>query len=281
MNPLTPVGAQAANPMTVRVLQSDGVTPVSGATVGWSGTNGLQLSACGGLSACSVLTDQYGQASTWLIRSATGNANIGATLAPGVYSPSKSANASLVASESSSDIGLLSQYFWVLQGSNAAVPLKARVLSNGVPQANAKVNFTIVNGSGSLSAASAQTSSGGYATVTLNLTQFATPLQATACVAPANAPCLTFYGQPVSPAALKLQPVAGARADFYATGIPAGGGPRHRFFCASESRARRVGHIPDNRLAARRNFARRGKWRHEHVQSRDACDPQGKPSERS
>jgi len=210
MNPLTPVGAQAANPMTVRVLQSDGITPVSGATVGWSGTNGLQLSACGGLSACSVLTDQFGQAFTWLTPSATGNANVSATLAPGVYSPSKSVNASLVASESSSDIGLLSQYFWALQGSNAAVPLTARVLSNGVPQANAKVNFTIVNGSGSLSSPSAQTNSSGYATVTLNLTQFATPLLATACVAPANAPCLTFYGQPVSPATLKLQPVAGA-----------------------------------------------------------------------
>jgi hypothetical protein len=46
-NPSTPVGVQAANPVSVRVVASDGVTPVSGATVGWSGTNGVQLSACG------------------------------------------------------------------------------------------------------------------------------------------------------------------------------------------------------------------------------------------
>jgi hypothetical protein len=36
-NPSTPVGVQAANPVSVRVVASDGVTPVSGATVGCRG----------------------------------------------------------------------------------------------------------------------------------------------------------------------------------------------------------------------------------------------------
>ena len=47
INRPTPVGTQAANPMTVRVLAADGVTPVSGATIGWGASGGLQLSACG------------------------------------------------------------------------------------------------------------------------------------------------------------------------------------------------------------------------------------------
>jgi hypothetical protein len=34
LNPSTPVGTQATNPVSVRVLAADGVTPVSGATIG-------------------------------------------------------------------------------------------------------------------------------------------------------------------------------------------------------------------------------------------------------
>src|SRR5208282_598237 len=48
LNPNTPVGTQATNPVSVRVLAADGVTPVSGATIAWSATNSVQLSACGG-----------------------------------------------------------------------------------------------------------------------------------------------------------------------------------------------------------------------------------------
>ena len=60
------VGTQATNPVSVRVLAADGVTPVGGATIGWSASNGLQLSACGGASSCSVVSDQSGNAATWL-----------------------------------------------------------------------------------------------------------------------------------------------------------------------------------------------------------------------
>ena len=84
LNPSTPVGAQAAKPVTVRVLAADGVTAVNGATIGWSASNGLQLSACGGVSSCSVASDQNGDAATWLTPAAVGAATITATLAPGV-----------------------------------------------------------------------------------------------------------------------------------------------------------------------------------------------------
>ncbi len=46
--PATPVGSAAANPIRVRAVAADGVTPVSGATIAWSATNGLQFSACSG-----------------------------------------------------------------------------------------------------------------------------------------------------------------------------------------------------------------------------------------
>lgn len=210
LNPLTPVGAQAANPIAVRVLGSDG-TPVSGATVGWSASNGVHLSACGGggASSCSVTTDQFGASATWATPATVTNAVITATLAPGVYSPAKSVSATLSSSESASDIGVLTPYLWIAQGATVSVPLTARVLSNGIAQSNAKVNFTVVTGAGSLSAASAQTNSTGYAAVTLLLTKFASVVQVNACVAPANAPCQQFYANPITPSLLNLQPVSG------------------------------------------------------------------------
>jgi len=209
-NAATPVGVQAANAMSVRVLTSDGITPVSGATIGWSGTNSVQLSACGGASTCSASTDQNGDAATWLTPMTAGAAYITATLAPGVYSPSKAVTGTLVATETASDIGDLGQYLYVSQGATVIVPVTARVLSNGLPQANVQVNFTIVTGSGGLSASSAVTNTSGYATVNLSLTNVSSLVQVNACVAPGNLPCAVFYANPVPLAQQALQQVAGA-----------------------------------------------------------------------
>lgn len=207
-NPPTPLGTQAANPVSVQVVASDGVTPVAGATIGWSATNGVQLSACAGASACSVTTDQSGMASTWLVPTATGAASITATLAPGVYTPAQSVSTTLNATETSSDIGVLTPYLWIAQGATVTAPVTARVLSNGVPQSNAAVNF-FLTGSGSLSASSATTNASGYASVTLSVTQFAALAEINACVAPGNAPCQTIYADPVAPSQLQLWPISG------------------------------------------------------------------------
>lgn len=210
LNSSTSVGTQAANPVTVRVLAADGVTPVSGATVVWSATNSVQLSACGGASSCSVASDQSGTASTFLTPAATGVATISATLAPATYGSSKSVSTTLYAIESASDIGVLTPRLWVAQGASASLPLTARVLSNGTPRNNVTVNFTVVGGSGSLSAPSTQSKASGYATVTLTVTQLAATVQLTACVAPGNAPCQTIYVNPVPLANLMLWPVSGS-----------------------------------------------------------------------
>ncbi len=210
LNPSTPVGTQAAYPVSVRVLAADGITPVNGATVAWSSTNGVQLSACGGASSCSVTSDLSGDAATWLTPAATGVATITATLAPGVYSSSPSVSATLNATESASDIGVTTPFLWIAQGASMSVPLTARALSNGVPQNNAKVNFTVVSGSGTLSAGSAQTNSSGYATVSLNVVQMAALVQVSACVAPGNVPCQTIYAEPVPLASQRLRPVSGS-----------------------------------------------------------------------
>jgi hypothetical protein len=118
--------------------------------------------------------------------------------------------ATLEAIESASDIGLTTPYAWIAQGATFGVPLTARVLSNGVALAGIAVNFKVVQGTGSLSAASAMTNSTGYAVVTLNVNQLASVVEVSACVAPSNAPCQLFYGNVVPPALQQLQSVAGA-----------------------------------------------------------------------
>ena len=210
VNPPTPVGTQATNPVAVRVLASDGITPVDGATVGWTTTNGASLYACNGASACSVISDESGIASTWVTPTAVGTATITATLAPGVYKPAQSTTATLSATSSTLDIGVTPPSLWVAQSASVSVPLTARVVSLGVPQNGVTVNFIIAQGSGSLSAPSAVTNSNGYATVTLTLTNFSGNLILNACVAPADNPCQSIYGTAVAAGLLNLQAVVGA-----------------------------------------------------------------------
>ena len=209
LNPPTPVGTQATNPMSVRVVAADGVTPVSGATIGWSATGGVQLSACGGASSCNVISDQSGDAATLLTPTAAGVATITATLAPDVYNPAKSVSGTLEATESSSDIGVLLPYLWISQGATVSIPITARVLSNGVPQNNVAVNFTVVAGIGNLGPP-ARTGPTGYATVTLTVTNIQALVQVSVCVSPANAPCAVVYANPVPLPLQKLQQISGA-----------------------------------------------------------------------
>jgi hypothetical protein len=210
LNPPTPVGTQALNAVTARVFASDGITPVDGATVGWTTTNGATLSTCSGASTCLAISDESGIASTWVTPAATGNATITATLAPGVYNPAQSVTATMTATSSSLDIGVTTPFLWIAQGASVSVPLTARVVNLGTPQSGVTVNFTITQGSGSLSAASAVTSSSGYATVTLTLTNFAVNVQIAACVAPGNSPCQIIAGNAVAATLMNLQAVSGA-----------------------------------------------------------------------
>ena len=63
-NPGTPVGGEASNPVVVQVLAADGVTPVPGASVGFSAVPAVGFSVCGGATTCTAFTDQDGLASS-------------------------------------------------------------------------------------------------------------------------------------------------------------------------------------------------------------------------
>jgi hypothetical protein len=209
-NSQTPVGTQAAKPVTVRVVAADGLTAVPGATVGWSTTNSLQLSACGGATSCSVTTDQSGSATTWLTPAALGAATVTATLAPGVYSPAKSVTATMNAIGSSSDIAAVTPNLRISQGATVTLPLLVRAVNNGSPRSGVQINYAIMTGSGTLGAASAATNSNGYASVNVTVNQITAETKVSACVAPNNAPCAIFYADPVPLSQQRLQAVSGA-----------------------------------------------------------------------
>jgi hypothetical protein len=208
--PPTPVGTQVVSPVAVQVLASDGITPVNGATVGWSTSNSATLSACGGLASCSAISDESGMASTFVTPTASGNALVTATLAPGVYSPAKAVSATILGTTSSLAIAITTPYLWIAQGASVSVPVTALVVNQGIPQSGVTVDFAVTQGSGSLSSPGAVTNSAGYAPVTLTLTNFAGSVQLNACAELGNSPCQIASGNAVAATMLNLQAVSGA-----------------------------------------------------------------------
>ncbi len=190
--PSTPVGSAAANAIRVRAVAADGVTPVSGATIAWSATNGLQFSVCSTASSCSVLSDEAGESSSWVTPTATGQSTITIALAPASYSPPRSQQATVVGTSTTLDLVAVTPARWVGQGATIAIPLTVEALDLGVPKANVVVNFALAMGTASLSAGSGTTNSSGFATITVNLTNQNAEVQVSACVAPNNSPCQTF-----------------------------------------------------------------------------------------
>jgi hypothetical protein len=190
--PATPVGSEAASAIRVQAVAADGITPVSGATVAWSVTNGGALSVCGGLSSCSVLSDESGVSSTRVTPTVTGASTITALLAPASYSPPQSRQATVVGTASALDIGAVAPTKWIGQGATLDVPLTVRVLSQGVPQGNVVVNFNVSKGSATLSAGNATSDDSGYAAINTHVANHSADVQVTACVAPNNNPCQSF-----------------------------------------------------------------------------------------
>ncbi len=210
-NPAIPVGGETVNPVVLQVLEPDGVTPVNGATVRLDSTAGGALSACNGSSGCSLITDQSGKVSTRVQVQSPGVITVTAALAPASYVNPSALQTTVVGSQSSLDIALLSQNVWIAHAATLDVPLVARVLSNGSPLAGRTVNYAIQSGTASLSAPSAVTDAGGYASVTAHLSQLSNDVQISACVAPANTPCKTFSLKDAPLSGLQLEWVSGTQ----------------------------------------------------------------------
>lgn len=208
-NPSTPVGAQAPNPIRVQALEPDGITPVAGTSVFFTSSSSVGFSACSGATTCTVVTDEGGLASTFATPLQAGVITITAQLAPASYNPAKQVQTTLFATSSPLDLGLVPQFAHISQGATVSIPLTARALSYGIPLSGQTVNFFLMKGFGTLNPPSAVTNSSGYATSALQISSISGDVQVSACVAPSNAPCLSFYGTAVPSSGVQLQPFAG------------------------------------------------------------------------
>lgn len=208
--PSTPVGSAAANAVRVRVVAADGITPVSGATLAWSATNGSQFLVCGGASSCSVLSDEAGESSSLVTPTAAGQSTITIALAPASYAPPQTQQTTVVGTSTALDLVAVTPTRWVGQGATIAVPLAVQTLDLGAPKANVTVHFSVTNGAAALSAGSATTNASGLATITASVTNQNADVQVSACVAPGNSPCQTFTLFSTAASAWTLETVSGS-----------------------------------------------------------------------
>lgn len=209
-NPSTPRGGEAQNPIRVQVLDANGVTPVSGATVVLSAIPAVGFSACANATTCTVLSDESGEVSTRMTALSAGTMTITAQLAPASYSPAKQVQTTLLATNSSLDLSLSSPSVWIAQGATLDVALSAKVLASGVGASGRVVNYSINQGTGTLGSASANTNASGIATTALHLSAMASEVDVSACVSPQNNPCRIFHIFAVPASSLRLEPVAGS-----------------------------------------------------------------------
>jgi hypothetical protein len=209
-NPSTPRGGEAQNPIRVQVLDANGVTPVSGATVVFSAVPSVGFSACANATTCTVISDESGEASTRVTALTAGTMTITAQLAPASYSPAKQVQATLFATSSALDLSLSSPSVWIAQGATLDVPLSSTVLVNGVATSGRTVNYSVTQGTASLASATASTNSNGIATTTVHLVSMAAEVDISACVSPQNSPCKIFRLFVVAASSLRLVPVAGS-----------------------------------------------------------------------
>ena len=209
-NPPIPVGGQTVNPIRVKVLAADGVTPISGASVQFSAAPLVAFDICSGGSTCTVLSDESGEIFAGVTVLSTGTTTITATLAPASYPNPKQVQTTIVGTSSALDVAAVQPARFLAQGSTLDLPLSVRVLSNGVPINGKTVKFTIVAGSGTLTATTPSTNSSGYASTTLHVTAISNAVQVSACAEPGDAPCQSFYLNVISTAQLQLEPVSGS-----------------------------------------------------------------------
>jgi hypothetical protein len=86
-----------------------------------------------------------------------------------------------------------------------------QALDFGVGFANQTINFAITRGSATLSSTTAITNSSGFASVTASFTNLSATIQASACAAPNNSPCVSLAIFAVASSSWTLQAVSGSQ----------------------------------------------------------------------
>ena len=200
-------GSTATLPFAVKVLASDGVTPVTGATVQFSVVSGsATLGLCGaGVATCWGTTDSTGQVSTSVASLAAGTI----TLSAKEVSGGASVQIVIADADPVRSVNLSDTARWSAAGAPGTWSLQLKAVQNGLAAVSVPVVWTGSSGLVLGSVAQATDGSGG-ATVSLRsdaLTSGSTNT-VTGCVWGTVCATWTVYG--VDPAQWQVLPTAGA-----------------------------------------------------------------------
>ncbi len=200
-------GSTAASPFAVRVLASDGVTPVAGATVQFSVVSGsATLGLCGtGVASCWGTTDSSGQVSTSVISLAAGTI----TLSAKEVSGGASLQVVIADADPVRSVGLSDTARWSAAGAPGTWSLQLKAVENGLAAVSVPVFWTTSPGL-VIGPVTQATDGGGGAMVSVraNLLASGSTSTVTGCVWTTVCATWTVYG--VDPAQWQVLATAGA-----------------------------------------------------------------------
>jgi len=195
------VGTAAAVPFAVRVLLSDGVTPVVGLPVTFtSGGAAIQFGACSALT-CVLLTDVTGLASTTLTPTAFGTVTIQAAAVGATQVATFNALAR--------NVTMMQTDEYIAAGATVAWTPQASVAQNGAPAAGTTVAWTALGGM-MVSPGSSLANSQGVAQAAAVAGPLAAGAQAAGQACAWTTLCANFAALAVAPSAWRLAVMDGA-----------------------------------------------------------------------
>ena len=137
--PALATGVTAATPFAVKVLASDGATPVAGASVRVAVTAGAAaITACGAASACTLVANSVGLAQTTLSGTAAGSVTLTATELSG----GATVQVTLTDTDPVRAVTLATPAAYLAAGATASYSLALQATQSGLPAPSTAITWT-------------------------------------------------------------------------------------------------------------------------------------------
>jgi hypothetical protein len=206
------LGQQAAVPFAVQVLNSDGVTPVSGEAVTFTATaGGVQFAACGAAT-CMLHTNAQGIASTFVTPESSGAITLQAMGVDGTATASFTALAEVRAATAVQPVE------YIAAGATVAWSPQLNVADTIASTTGVLVNWQTISGPIVASPGQSQVTVAGAAQTLATAGPLAPGAQALLSACAWTTACATFTTQGVDPADLRVVVVGGAGQSVAANG---------------------------------------------------------------
>jgi hypothetical protein len=198
------VGDTTTTPFAVKVLDSDGITPMAHQDIVFTASGGaVQFDACGA-SSCTVSTDASGLASTTVTAMGVGNITLSAASSYGTE------RASFIASTRVRTIDAVVPVLYVAADATVLWTPQVRLADNSASVVGVAVDWQATSGGMVVYPLQSQTDTLGVAQTSATSGQLAAGVQATASACAWTTVCTSFAAEGVDPKDWRLEIVGGA-----------------------------------------------------------------------